>query len=67
MKWIKINYVTQNDIKTLLSHGIIRNTSNGYVNKEGNSIGFYRTVGCSKKRYVQDEYADLAKTLIKKK
>ena len=48
-------------------NGLIKNTHRGFVNRDGIPIGFYRTVGCSRKCYVQDEYVDLVKTLYKKK
>ena len=47
-------------MELLLEHGIIRNTSKGYVNKKGNHVGHYKTVH---KQYIEDWYANKAKTL----
>lgn len=41
--------------------GIIQNSSNGFVSKEGVQVGFYRT---RNKRYLEDSYVDIAKKLI---
>ena len=40
----------------MLKDGVIRNTRKGYVNSNGEYIGFRKTVH---KRYIEDEYADL--------
>lgn len=44
----------------LLEHGILRNTSNGYINSKGHHVGHYKTVH---KQYIEDYYADKAKLL----
>ena len=46
-----------------MNAGVIRNTSRGFVNRKGYHIGYYRTRGCAGKRYIQDYYADKAKSL----
>ena len=48
-------------MEILLKKGIIRNSNRGYVDKYGNEIGFYRTKGVAKKRYIMDKYADIAR------
>ena len=32
------------------------NTPHGYINERGNPVGFYRTCGVAKKRYIEDKY-----------
>ena len=63
LKWKEVKIIKQiskNGIEKLLKDGIIRNTHNGYVNpKNGEHIGYYKTCGASKKRYIEDYYADL--------
>ena len=43
----------------MLKDGVIRNTRKGYVDSNGEHIGYYRTSGVSKKRYIEDYYANL--------
>ena len=55
-----IKQISKNGIEKLLKDGIIRNTHNGYVNpKDGEHIGYYKTAGAAKKRYIEDYSADL--------
>lgn len=58
-----LKQITKQEIQKLLDAGIIRNSSKGYVNRKGNEVGYYRTSGAAKKRYIQDWYADKAQTL----
>ena len=51
-----IKYISKNEIEKLLSEGVIRNTRYGYVNRNGESVGFYRTKGAAAKRYIEDKY-----------
>lgn len=51
-----IKYVSKTEIEKLLSEGVIRNTKHGYVNCKGNPVGYYRTKGVAKKRYIEDKY-----------
>ena len=44
-----------------MDKGIIRNTHKGYINKKGYHVGYYKTTG--NKRYIEDYYADKAKSL----
>lgn len=48
-------------MRVLQAKGIIKNSSNGFVNKEGVQVGFYRT---RNKRYLEDIYVDIAQKLI---
>lgn len=52
--------ISKKDIEVLEKRKIIRNSHNGYVNKFGDVIGFYRT---RNKRYIEDKYVDIAKRL----
>lgn len=53
--------ISKDGIEKLVRKGVIKNTKDGYVDtKNGYLIGFYRTKGAGKKRYVQDWVADLA-------
>lgn len=49
-------------VELLEKKNIIRNSSKGYVDKNGNKVGFYRT---RNKRYIEDKYVDIAKRLSK--
>lgn len=49
-----IKQISKNEIKNLLSDGVIRNTNRGYIDKSGEKIGYYRTRGG--KRYIEDKY-----------
>lgn len=51
-----IKYISKKEIKKLLSEGVIRNTKRGYIDKNGNPVGYYRTKGVAKKRYIEDKY-----------
>ena len=44
-------------IELLEKKKIIRNSNRGYVDKRGNTIGFYHT---RNKRYIEDKYVDIA-------
>jgi hypothetical protein len=51
-----IKYISKNEIEKLLSEGVIRNTRRGYVDRRGEQIGYYRTKGVARKRYIEDKY-----------
>ena len=55
-KWKIIKYISKNEIEKLLSEGVIRNTKRGYIDRNGNPVGYYRTKGVAKKRYIEDKY-----------
>lgn len=46
-------------MKYLLSKGIIKHVGRGYVDARGNKIGYYRTKGAAKQRYIMKRYADM--------
>lgn len=52
--------ITKKEMEALVNKKIIINTNEGYKNKFGSTIGFYRT---RNKRYIEDKYADIAKKL----
>ena len=55
-----IKQISKQGIEKLLKDGIISHTHRGYVNpKNGEHIGYYKTSGTAKKRYIEDYYADL--------
>ena len=58
-----IKEISKTDIEKLLKAGVIRNTKYGYVNKNNNRIGYYKTSGASHKRYIEDRYANQASKL----
>ena len=53
--------LTKKEIDALLNAGIIKNSNHGFVDKNGFTVGFYRT---RNKRYIEDRYADKARKLI---
>lgn len=59
----QIKQITKQEIQKLLDAGILRNTHRGYVNRKGNEVGYYRTTGVGKKRYIEDWYANKAQKL----
>lgn len=58
---ITIKPISKKEIEKLMDKGIIRNTHKGYINKKGYHVGYYKTSG--DKRYIEDYYADKAKSL----
>lgn len=56
-----IKQISKQGIQKLLSKGIIKNTNQGYVNKNGSGIGYYKT--CGDKRYIQDKYIDMLENI----
>ena len=55
-----IKQISKQGIEKWLKDGIIRHTTRGYVNpKNGEHIGYYRTCGAAKKRYIEEQYYDL--------
>jgi hypothetical protein len=55
-----IKEISKTNIDKLVKAGIIKNTHSGYVNRNGNPVGFYRSVH---KRWIEDRYADKANEL----
>lgn len=58
-----IKQISKQNIDLLIKHGIIRNTNHGYVDRNGNDIGFYRTKGVARKRYVKDKFVNMLSKL----
>lgn len=52
--------ITKEEMELLLNKGIMRNSRRGLVDKNGFTIGFYRT---RNKRYIEDKYVGIAKKL----
>lgn len=52
--------ITNEEMKRLFKNGIVKHTSKGITDKNGNPTGFYRT---KTNRYIEDKYADIAKSL----
>lgn len=52
--------ITNEEMKKLFKHKILKHTSKGIVNMNGEPTGFYRTKA---NRYIEDKYVDLAKSL----
>lgn len=52
--------VTKEQVELLIKNGVVRNSSKGFVDKNENQIGFYRT---RNRRYIEDKYVDIAKKL----
>lgn len=60
MKEVKIiKQISKKQIEKLLKDGVIRNSHNGYIDSNGEHIGYYKTSGVAGKRYIEDYYADL--------
>lgn len=56
--------ISKEGIEKLIKAGILKNTGEGYVNPKKNyRVGYYRTKGSSKRRYIEDWYADMAMKL----
>ena len=51
-------------MSVLLNNGVIKNTSQGFIDGRGYPVGFYRT---RNKRYLEDRYVDMAKNLLQEK
>lgn len=52
--------ITKEEMELLLNNGIVRNSNNGIVDKNGFTVGFYRT---RNKRYIEDKYVGIARKL----
>ena len=47
-------------MRLLEKHKIIKNTKYGYIDRNGNPTGYYRT---KNKVYIEDKFVDMARTL----
>ena len=52
-----IKQISKAQIEKLLKDGVIRNTRRGYVKRNGEHVGYYKT--CGGKRYIEDYYVNL--------
>ena len=52
-----IKQISKEQIEKLLKDGVIRNTHRGYVERNGEHVGYYKT--CGSQRYIEDYYVDL--------
>ena len=52
--------ISKQGIEKLIEAGILKNTGEGYVNPGKNyRVGYYRTKGVAKKRYIEDRFYNL--------
>lgn len=56
-----IKIITKKEMDKLLENGIVKQTSRGIFSNDGKPTGFYRT---KTNRYIEDKYADIAKSLL---
>lgn len=56
--------VKKQEMSVLVNNGVIKNTSQGFIDGRGYPVGFYRT---RNKRYLEDRYVDMAKNLLQNK
>jgi hypothetical protein len=56
--------VKKQEMSVLVNNGVIKNTSQGFIDGRGYPVGFYRT---RNKRYLEDRYVDMAKNLLQEK
>lgn len=52
--------IKKEEMELLVNNKIIRNSGKGYVDNNGNTVGFYRT---KNKKYIEDKYVNVAKKL----
>lgn len=52
--------ISNEEMKKLIDKKYLRNSGKGFVDRHGNTVGFYRT---RNKRYIEDRYVDIAKKL----
>ena len=55
-----IKAITLDEMRLLEKHKIVKNTKYGFVDKDGNPTGYYRT---RHRVYIEDKFADIAKEL----
>ena len=54
--------ISKQEIEKLIKNGYLKNTGQGYVNPKKNyRVGYYKT--CGGHRYIEDNFADKAKSL----
>lgn len=52
--------ITKEEMTLLLDKGIVRNSHRGIVDKNGFTVGFYRT---RNRHYIEDKYVGIARKL----
>lgn len=52
--------ISNEEMKKLIKNKYIHNSRKGFVDKNGENVGFYRT---RNKRYIEDKYLDIARKL----
>lgn len=52
--------ITKEEMQKLIDRKIIRSSENGFVDKRGNTTGYYRT---KHRRYIEDKYVDIAQKI----
>lgn len=52
--------ISKEEMKKLIDNKYVCNSTKGYVDKRGYTVGFYRT---RNKRYIEDKYVDIARKL----
>ena len=55
-----IKEISEREMNLLIKKNIIYNSHNGYVDTNGNKVGFYAT---KHKTYIEDKYVDISKTM----
>ena len=53
--------IKKEEIELLVKKNILHNSRSGFVDRYGNTIGFYCT---RNKKYIEDKYVDIAKKLL---
>lgn len=54
--------ISKDGIEKLIKAGYLKlSGKGGYVDSKGRPVGYYRTKGSSKKRYVEDKFCNLLK------
>ena len=52
--------ISNEEMKKLIKNKYIHNSRKGFVDKNGENVGFYRT---RNKRYIEDKYLDIARKI----
>lgn len=58
-----IKTITKDEVSALVKHGIIRNTREGLIGKDGWPAGYTTT---RNKAYIQEKYADIGHLIVYK-
>ena len=56
--YIHLKEIKKEEMELLIKNNVIHNSSKGFVDKHGNTIGFYRT---RNKCYIEDKYVDISR------